>query len=193
MRISPLGIFGAQHRLTVVGRWANQDAAITHPNRVRLEANALYAMAIAVAVREPRKSVDVYHRIAGWAKQIHADTALVRVISGSASAPPPDYVSQQGWVPIAFQNALWQLLHAPSVEEGVVDTVMRCGDTDTYAAICGALLGAVHGREAIPPRWTNCLRECRPAAEQNHVRRPRPERSWPAHALELAESLIRQD
>lgn len=48
--------------------------------------------------------------------------------------------------------SLWQLLHAPSLEEGVVDTVMRGGDTDTNAAICGALIGAVHGRGAIPSR-----------------------------------------
>lgn len=41
----------------------------------------------------------------------------------------------------AFHNALWQLLHATNLEEAVVDnTVMRGGDTDTNAAICGALL-----------------------------------------------------
>ena len=31
-----------------------------------------------------------------------------------------------------------------------VDTVMRGGDTDINAAICGALLGAVYGFDAIP-------------------------------------------
>ena len=30
-----------------------------------------------------------------------------------------------GWILIALQNAFYQLLHAPSLEEGVVDTVMR--------------------------------------------------------------------
>ncbi|WP_371686012.1 ADP-ribosylglycohydrolase family protein [Olavius algarvensis spirochete endosymbiont] len=40
---------------------------------------------------------------------------------------------------------MYQLLHAPSLEAGVVDTIMRGGDTDTNAAICGALLGAVCG------------------------------------------------
>jgi len=40
--------------------------------------------------------------------------------------------------------------YAPKLEEAVVDSVMRGGDTDTNAAICGALLGAVHGRGAIP-------------------------------------------
>ncbi len=37
-------------------------------------------------------------------------------------------------------------------------------DADTNAAICGALLGAVYGRPAIPRQWTKCLLNCRPAA-----------------------------
>ena len=46
MRISPLGIFGANHPLETVGNWAKQDAALTHPNPVCLQANALFTMAI---------------------------------------------------------------------------------------------------------------------------------------------------
>jgi ADP-ribosylglycohydrolase len=52
---------------------------------------------------------------------------------------------------IAFQDALWQLLHAASREEGVVDTLSRGGDTDTNATICGALLGSVYGRDYSNP------------------------------------------
>jgi len=50
---------------------------------------------------------------------------------GATEAPPADYVHQQGWVLTAFRSALWQLLHATNLEEAVVDTVMRGGDTDT--------------------------------------------------------------
>ena len=90
----------------------------------------------------------------------------------------------------APQWRLWQLLHAEDVEEGIVDTVMRGGDTDTNAAICGALLGAVYGREAVPARWIDTIRSCRPRAGDPRVRRPRPECFWPVDALELAEQLI---
>jgi ADP-ribosylglycohydrolase len=90
---------------------------------------------------------------------------------------------------IAFQNALYQLLHAPSLEAGVVDTIMRGGDTDTNAAISGALLGAVCGREAIPAQWLDCLQNCRPEAGHPRVRHPRPECFWPVDVLELAERL----
>ena len=75
------------------------------------------------------------------------DGSLLEAVQGAAESPPADYVHQQGWVLTAFRNALWQLLHATNLEEAVVDTVMRGGDTDTNAAICGALLGAVHGRD----------------------------------------------
>ena len=72
-----------------------------------------------------------------------------------------------------------------------MDTAMRGGDTDTNAAICGALLGAVHGRNAVPGQWVESLLKCRPAAGQpNVLRHPRPECFWPVDALELAERLV---
>jgi hypothetical protein len=69
---------------------------------------------------------------------------------------------------------------------------MRGGDTDTNAAICGALLGAVWGRNAIPAQWTEGVMNYRPAAGQPHVPRPRPECFWPVDALALVEGLIRK-
>ena len=192
MRISPLGIFGANYTLDQVAEWARQDAAITHVHRVCQEANALFAMAIAHAVGTGCGASDLYHKIAAWAEEMEVDYRLKETIAAAAGSPPDDFIHQQGWVLIAFQNALWQLLNAQSVEEGTVDTVMQGGDTDTNAAICGALLGAVHGREAIPERWVETIRGCRPEAGMPGVFKPRPECFWPADALELAEQLIAQ-
>ena len=99
---------------------------------------------------------------------------------GAATSPPSDYLDRQGWVLTAFRNALWQLLHAESLEAGVVDTVMRGGDTDTNAAICGALLGAVHGRAAVPARWVATLLACRPAVDAPESTSPGPSASGPS-------------
>jgi len=191
MRISPLGIFGANHDLQQVAEWAKQDAALTHPHPVCRQANALFTMAVAHAIRTGIEPRALHEQILVWANEMRADDALMEAITGSTKAPPADYVHQQGWGLIAFRNALWQLLHAPNLEEAVVDTVMRGGDTDTNAAICGALLGAVWGRDAIPSQWTDCLLNCCPVAGQAHVRHPRPECFWPVDVLELAEGLIR--
>jgi len=123
---------------------------------------------------------------------MNAEQSLLEAIHDAAQSPVADFVHQQGWVLTAFHNALWQLLHAPTLQEGVVGTVMSGGDTDTNAAICGALLGAVHGLDAIPPQWIVALLNCRPAVGRAHVHHPRPECFWPVDVLELARQLVMQ-
>lgn len=191
MRVSPLGIFGAGQPPARVVAWALQDAAITHIHPVCGQVNALYAMAIAHAVRHGCGPRELYERITEWAGEMGVDGSVSGMIRRVAQDPPEDYSRLCGWVLVAFGNALWQLLHAPDLEQGVVDTVMRGGDTDTNGAICGALLGAVYGREAVPERWVRVLRKCRPERGRPGVRRPRPKTYWPADALELAEALLR--
>jgi len=190
MRISPLGIFGALQPPDAVAEMARLDAAITHPNPICQQTNALFAMAIAQAIRQPSDAPTLHDQISMWASAMQVDATLMAAIRNASHAPPADYMHQQGWVLIAFQNALWQMLHAESLEEAIVDSVMRGGDTDTNAAICGALVGALHGRAAIPEQWFNALLACRPAAGAAHVRHPRPECFWPVDALDLAEGLI---
>lgn len=190
MRVSPLGIFGARHEGKDVAEMARIDAALTHPNPVCLDVNALYTRAVALAVRQETNPEDLYDRMFEWADEMNCDQRVKRWMMHAATAPPESYTTNAGWVKIAFGNALYQLLHASSVEEALVDTVMCGGDTDTNAAIAGALLGAVHGRTSIPDRWLDCILECRPAYDRSGVERPRPEVFWPVDALEVAEALV---
>jgi ADP-ribosyl-[dinitrogen reductase] hydrolase len=81
-------------------------------------------------------------------------------------------------------------LHAPSLEAGIVTTIMQGGDTDTNGAIVGALLGAVYGRAAIPWQWRDRVLTCRPIQKFVGVKRPRPQPFWPIDALQLAERLL---
>ena len=190
MRASPLGIFGAHHPLSQTADWAQQDAALTHPNPLCLQANALYTMAIAHAIHTGADPQTLYRAILDWATEMPAEPKLLTTIQTAPQAPPPNYTHQQGWVLIAFGNALWQLLHTPTLEEAIVDTIMHGGDTDTNAAICGALLGAVHGLQAIPTRWVEAVLHCRPEAGQPGVHQPRPQSCWPVDALDLADQLL---
>lgn len=190
MRISPLGIFGVGFELDQVAEWAMQDAALTHPNKICQQTNALFAMGIAHGIQSGCDRKELYRHIRQWAVDMPVEPALLDTIDKAAKEQPADYVHQQGWVMIAFQNTLYQLLQATSLEAGVVDTIMSGGDTDTNAAICGALLGAVCGREAIPVQWLDSLQNCRPKAGDPRVRHPRPKCFWPVDMLELAEQLV---
>jgi ADP-ribosyl-[dinitrogen reductase] hydrolase len=191
MRVSPLGIFGWDASEDELAARARSDAAITHPHPVCGDVNVLFVLAIATAIREFTTPHDLYGRIVAWAGRFQVDASVARVIAEAPQRPPADYVHQQGWVLTAFHNALYQLLNASSLEAGVIDTVMRGGDTDTNAAIAGALLGACHGIDAIPQQWRDTVLNCRPEAGAPGVQRPRPRRYWPIDALELADAIVR--
>ena len=124
MRISPVGIFGANFEGHEVAEMARLDAALTHVNPVCLDANALYARAIATAVRRQTTPQELYGEIRRWAQEMNCDEVLKVWIASAASAPPESYTTNQGWVKIAFWNALYRLLHSSNFEEGVVETVM---------------------------------------------------------------------
>lgn len=187
MRISPLGIFGWKMQPEAMAELAAEEATLTHPNPICRQVNGLYASALAEAVREGLTPKAVHDRMTVRAEQWHVDPAIRERIEKAKTHRPPEYSRQMGWVLTAFQNALYELLHAPTLAEGVVATVGCGGDTDTNAAICGALLGAVYGREAVPKQWMDRIVHCRPTTETS---RPRPMEYWPNDALVLAEQLI---
>ena len=53
--------------------------------------------------------------------------------------------------------ALRTAAEAPTFEDGLRSVVSFGGDTDTNAAVAGALLGALHGRDGLPDEWCSKL------------------------------------
>jgi ADP-ribosyl-[dinitrogen reductase] hydrolase len=62
-------------------------------------------------------------------------------------------LQNSGYVVTTLQAGLYHGLTATSAEDAIVDAVMMGGDTDTIAAVTGALAGARFGAEALPERW----------------------------------------
>lgn len=61
-------------------------------------------------------------------------------------------------------SAVWAVRTTGSFEEAVRAAVDLGGDTDTVAAVTGALAGAVYGVGAVPDRWTEALHVALPGA-----------------------------
>lgn len=202
MRAAPIGVLaarlGPEHGPAQAAAWARADAALTHPHPVCQEANALYAALVARAVAggdpaaepaaEPAADLTAYLDQAACAHV--TEPALAAAVERSRTAPPAEYQAQMGWVLIALGNALWQLRRGASLEEALVDTVRRGGDTDTNACVCGGLLGPVYGILNIPTRWLAVLGECRPDRGRPGDPTCRPSAYWPDGAPELAARLI---
>ena len=188
MRISPLGIFGAG-RPEQAADWARAESRLTHPHPLSQGACAVYVAALATAIGSDVSPRECFEAALAEADRSNAHADIRRTLDAARLAPPSNYVTSMGWVLIALQNAFYQLLHAPGVEDGIVDTIMHGGDTDTTAAIAGALLGAVHGRRQIPQRWIDTVLSCRPERGSGTAH-PQPPEFWPVDALELAEALL---
>ncbi|MBL8794323.1 MAG: ADP-ribosylglycohydrolase family protein [Planctomycetia bacterium] len=188
MRISPLGVFGAG-RADQAAEWARQDSRLTHPHPVCQDACAVFVAAIATVIETGCTREDCYRAALREAERSPVQPSIRQALESARLGPPPDFSDRMGWVLIALQNAFYQLLHAGNLEEGVVDTVMRGGDTDTNGAIAGALLGAAHGRQALPAQWLHAVLSCRTLPESGTAH-PQPCEFWPVDALELAEALL---
>jgi ADP-ribosylglycohydrolase len=188
MRVSPLAIFA--HALTPesAGELARQDSALTHPNRVPRDASAAFVVAVSHALRAGDGAQAAWAAALAWSRGAGAAPSVIEALERAPNEAPVCDQQNQGWVLIALQAAFHAALHFESLEEGVVSTVRRGGDTDTNAAIAGALLGAIHGRAALPAQWRSMILSCR--SHPARAPRPRPMEYWPSDALELAELLL---
>ena len=188
MRASPLGVLAHALPPAAAAALAREDAALTHLHPACGDASAAFVVAVSHAVREGDGAQAAWSAARRWCDEARAEPLVIEALEAARDAAPRCDGPSQGWVRIALQNAFFELLHATSLEQGVVGTVRRGGDTDTNAAIAGALLGAVHGRAAVPPQWRSMVLSCRPLAP--HARVPRPAQYWPVDVLEIAERLL---
>lgn len=77
---------------------------------------------------------------------------------GHIAARPAEAVKSDGYCEHTLEAALWCFLNTGSYRDCVLKAVELGDDTDTTAAVAGAVAGVYYGFEAIPPRWIGQLR-----------------------------------
>ena len=187
MRIAPLALWGWGFSDDTLACFARKDAKLSHAHRICLDANAVFVVALKYALTG---ATDIYQSTKQWVERSKVHPIVSHWLSEAEHYPPEDYYTHMGWVKVAFQNAFYQLGKASSALEGVSDTVMRGGDTDTNGAICGALLGAKYGFIGIPQQWVISILTCTPRAGCPSVHQSRPSVYWPNDVLTLAKNLV---
>lgn len=138
-------------------RASTQQAAITHAD----ERCTWGAAAVNLAAREllhgnPHFVEEVLHRLEGVAPRVLVES-IRRVPWEDVGTLPLAVPGQFGYVVHCVEIAFWCALHRSSLEQALVFLAEAGGDTDTNAAVAGALLGARDGETGIPPRWLEQL------------------------------------
>ena len=77
---------------------------------------------------------------------------------GVDAEKPRDEVPSSGFVLDTFDAALWCLANTSAYADCVLAAVNLGDDTDTTAAVAGALAGILYGEQSIPAPWLNRLR-----------------------------------
>jgi ADP-ribosyl-[dinitrogen reductase] hydrolase len=165
MYCAPLGVAYA-FRSDELFTLAPALSAVTHRDERCRTACLAITLAIAALVRgEPgdRAVIDAVTAVAEY----EGGEELEYLVEAAGRARPidgPDMGFTLFTAAIALQVAADRL----AFEEGLRHVVGLGGDTDTNAAVAGALLGALHGSPALPGAWLERLRD-RHAIEREAV------------------------
>ena len=80
-----------------------------------------------------------------------------RLFDADFAKTPEDLIQSSGYVVHSLEAAIWCLLTTDSYADCVLRAVNLGSDTDTVAAIAGALAGCLYGIEGIPEDWLKTL------------------------------------
>lgn len=160
MRIAPLGLFHHRgtDRLGAAAHWARIDSAITHKSEEAKEGSA--AMAVAVShLSSGGSKEDLLQAVMSHTEKSRTRYALEDIYRAIRRGDTfREVVTSKDWllsgvgahvvqtVPAAFV----MFLYGENFPDTIRNAIRMGGDTDTTAAMTGALAGAFYGFEAIP-------------------------------------------
>lgn len=149
MRTSPVALahLGDSDAIAAAARAVSE---LTHHDPIAGDACVLWCLAIDLAVRTGRLDVRVglpYVDAAYWAP----------LLEEAETVTPGHYAASNGWVVAALLAAWSSVSRTDDLPTALITAVQGGGDTDTVAAITGALAGAVYGGSTVPVRWRRVL------------------------------------
>lgn len=189
MRCSTIAVWGT----SVSGREAvtalAEDALITHLDPVVVGSTVLYGLAIRHAILTGADPHATFAYVQRLAEVLNVHETVREYIRRAEHGRPHDTDEgyQTGYCMVAFQHALYSLISGETFAEALTNTILRGGDTDTNAAIVGALLGSVLGQDAIPSDWLGYALTCAPG---EGTPQPRPATYHVPTMMSLAEPFI---
>jgi poly(ADP-ribose) glycohydrolase ARH3 len=171
MRVAPVGLVYHDHPAELIAV-AIESSRPTHSHSLAYQGVVLQARAVAAAVAgeaEPVRFLRHLHEGLKHFRDLMQDTsrfsrALEEIEHGLARGATCDEMAGQLGTGIdaveAVPMAIYCFLrHAQNYAEVIHAAVFVGGDTDTIAAMAGAMSGAFLGCSAIPPAWLAAVRD----------------------------------
>lgn len=147
MRTAPVGLAFLYDR-ELTAQAAREIAALTHTDPMVGDTCVLWSEAIRHAVMTGR--IDIYAGLDLLHPDVHSS-----MIATLQEAEEPDFRPEANSFTITAMQSAWHAVvmakdREDPIREGLFEAVRQGSDTDTTAAIAGALLGAAFGEDVVP-------------------------------------------
>lgn len=160
-RVIPIALWAASHPDFDWETAAREDAAITHPHPLCGDVNVLFVHTMLTAMQPGITAQEIFQSAKFFILKKKLSRALYCTILYRRFRP--DYDGEHiGWLRVALHGIFHQMLYASSFREAMIDVVSAGGDTDTNAAITGALLGAWKGIDCLDRSWLAAVHAANP-------------------------------
>lgn len=185
-RTAPIGVFFCHERDERI-RASLVDTAITHFPPICQLSSVVLNTVIATALTNAEDSLEreqvlkvletdlalaasnLGHTGPEWAVMTHDATEFLRADIAAAQDDDPWLYGPELYLfaypchaRTTLRLALWELFHAGSFEEALLDVGNRGGDCAVNCAVVGAVMGAVYGDRSIPERWVELVMDALP-------------------------------
>lgn len=159
MRVAPVALLG--RRLPQVLEWAQRSAQLTHTHPLGRAGAAVQAAAVSLAISGDRaRSLDpmeFLNRLQACDQHPELSSRLRRISYLLGDERPGRAARSLGNGIAALESvpaAILAFLRNPDDPASVIEFAIRLGgDTDTVAAMAGAMAGARCGESALPAEW----------------------------------------
>ena len=155
MRIAPVGVFGVRLSRAEAVELAVEQASLTHHDPSASIGAAFVADIIRSTILTgdfPGSVQSAFDFFAETPWGPYLENEFASVLAADFD-PHLESHLPNGTVWTAVGQALWAVRKTTSFHDAVVSAIDLGGDTDTVAAIAGAMAGALYGVQGIPVRW----------------------------------------
>lgn len=160
MRVAPIGLLHCMNADRMLDD-ARDDALITHANEEAVAGSRAVAILVSRGVTASgfaAATPALIDEIVALIGECNVSKRLLKAKEFLLEKTPVSTALQKlgtsGYVVETVASAVFCFLSTPdNFEETIVNAVMGGGDTDTTAAVAGAISGAWHGTWNLPRRW----------------------------------------
>jgi ADP-ribosyl-[dinitrogen reductase] hydrolase len=160
MRASPIGLV-YRHDLVKLMEVAIKDASITHNSLEPKMGSVAVAMGVALLANRVSTPQSVAWDVSSVLTESMVQGKIQQAMKWLEQGTPLDSIAQEaladigtrGYVPETVGAAFYCLGATQSYQEAVIMAIKGGGDTDTTAAIVGAMAGTWYGMEGLPEEY----------------------------------------